>query len=114
MSEIRAISMMGRELRLRSDEPAEHLQALARYVDGKVQQVSGKKPDGADPHLLMVASLQLADEVFKLRAQQAELAAKLRSTSRSLLGRIPGSTDPRTPERDALPPAPQQGITVRS
>ena len=37
---------------------------------------------------LMVAALQMADEVFKLRAQQADLAARLRSTSHSLLGRI--------------------------
>ena len=73
--------------------------------------MSGKTPDGADPHLLMVASLQLADEVFKLRAQQAELAAKLRSTSRSLLGRIPTATDPKPSETDRLP---LQGPTVRS
>lgn len=88
MSETRVIQLMGRELRIRSDEAAEHLQALGRYVDDKVCQIAGKKPDGADPHLLMIAALQLADEIFKLRAQQAELTAKLRSSSRSLLGRI--------------------------
>ena len=88
MSETRVIQLMGRELRIRSDEAAEHLQALGRYVDDKVCLIAGKKPDGADPHLLMIAALQLADEIFKLRAQQAELTAKLRSSSRTLLGRI--------------------------
>lgn len=88
MSETRVIQLMGRELRLRTDEPSERLQELARYVDDKVAGIIGKRPDGADPHLLMVAALQLADEIFKLRAEQAELTAKLRSSSRSLLGRI--------------------------
>lgn len=88
MSETRVIQLMGRELRLRSDESGERLQELARYVDAKVTSITGKKPDGPDPHLLMVAALQLADEIFKLRAEQAELTAKLRSSSRSLLGRI--------------------------
>lgn len=88
MSETRVIQVMGRELRIRSDEPAEHLQALGRYVDDKVFAICGRRPDGADPNALIIASLQLADEIFKLRKQQAELAAKLRSSSRSLLGRI--------------------------
>ena len=88
MSETRVIQLMGRELRIRSDESAEHLQALGRYVDANIALILGKQPEGVDPHLLMVASLQLADEIFKLRAQQADLTAKLRSSSRSLLGRI--------------------------
>jgi len=88
MSETRVIQLMGRELRLRTDQSGERLQELARYVDDKVTLILGKRPDGADPHLLMVAALQLADEIFKLRAEQAELTEKLRSSSRSLLGRI--------------------------
>ena len=37
MSETRVIQLLGRELRIRSDEAPEHLQALGRYVDDKVQ-----------------------------------------------------------------------------
>jgi cell division protein ZapA len=88
MSEIRVIQVLGRELRIRSDEPAEHLEALGRYLDDKVTEIAGRRPDSPDANLLMVAALQLADEIFKLRAERAELTARLRSSSRSLLGRI--------------------------
>lgn len=88
MSETRVIQVLGRELRIRSDEPAEHLEALARYVDAKVSEITSGRTDGGDANLLAVAALQLADEVFKLRAQHEALTAKLRSSSRSLLGRI--------------------------
>jgi cell division protein ZapA (FtsZ GTPase activity inhibitor) len=98
---IQVIQIMGRELRVRSDEPSEHLQALARFVEERATQIAGpKKLDGADTHLLMATAIQLADEIHKLKAEQAELTAKLRSSSRSLLGRIDrsGARVPTQPE----------------
>jgi cell division protein ZapA (FtsZ GTPase activity inhibitor) len=89
MTEVRAIQILGRELRVRSEEPLEHLQSLARYVEERAMQIAHpKKLDNPDPHVLMVTAIQLADEIHKLKAQQEELLVKLRSSSRSLLGRI--------------------------
>lgn len=86
-----SLTISGRELRIRSDEPVAHLEALARYVEDRLAQIAGpKKVEGADPNLLLITALQLADEVFKLRHQQQELAARLRQSSRSLLGRLEG------------------------
>jgi cell division protein ZapA (FtsZ GTPase activity inhibitor) len=88
-----SLAISGREIRIRSDEPKAHLEALARYVDDRLAQIAGpKKIDCADPNLLLITALQLADEVFKLKNQQQELAQRLRSSSRSLLGRL--SADP--------------------
>lgn len=90
-----ALTISGRELRIRSDEPVAHLEALARYVEDRLTQIAGpKKVEGADPNLLLITALQLADEVFKLRNQQQELATRLRQSSRSLLGRLEGRTPP--------------------
>jgi len=83
------IAILGRELRIRSDEPRAHLEALARYVDDRIVQIAGpKKAEAADPSLLLITALQLADEIFKLKSQQAELATRLRASTRSLLGRL--------------------------
>lgn len=88
-----SLTISGRELRIRSDEPVAHLEALARYVEERLVQIAGpKKVEGADPNLLLITALQLADEIFKLRHQQQELAARLRQSSRSLLGRLEGRT----------------------
>ncbi len=83
------VAILGRELRIRSDEPRAHLDALARYVDDRIAQIAGpKKAEAADPNLLLITALQLADEIFKLKSQQAELATRLRASTRSLLGRL--------------------------
>jgi len=83
------VAILGRELRIRSDEPRAHLDALARYVDDRIAQIAGpKKAEATDPNLLLITALQLADEIFKLRNQQAELATRLRASTRSLLGRL--------------------------
>lgn len=101
-----SLTISGRELRIRSDEPVAHLEALARYVDERLAQIAGpKKVEGADPNLLLITALQLADEVFKLRHQQVELAARLRQSSRSLLGRLEGRTAAENALSDASPPA---------
>lgn len=101
-----SLTISGRELRIRSDEPVAHLEALARYVDDRLAQIAGpKKVDGADPNLLLITALQLADEVFKLRHQQQELAARLRQSSRSLLGRLEGRNLSEGPLADSSPSA---------
>ena len=89
-----SLTISGREIRIRSDEPKGHLETLARYVDDRLAQLAGpKKIEGVDPNLLLITALQLADEVFKLRHQQQELAARLRNSSRSLLGRLEARPD---------------------
>lgn len=101
-----SLTISGRELRIRSDEPVAHLEALARYVDDRLAQIAGpKKVDGADPNLLLITALQLADEVFKLRHQQQELAARLRQSSRSLLGRLEGRVASENTLTDTSPSA---------
>lgn len=115
--ELVAIQIHGREIRIRSDEPRAHLEALARYVDERLIQIAGpKKVEPADPNLLLITALQLADEIFKLKHQQQELAARLRSSTRSLLGRLDGagvgggaarSEEPARPGRGADASAPK-------
>jgi len=111
------ISVLGRELRIRSDESPEHLQALARYVDDRLAQIAGpKKAEATDPNLLLITSLQLADEIFKLKHQQADLTTRLRASTRSLLGRLDQNAipqaltaHPRAPSRDGQEVSPPKG-----
>jgi cell division protein ZapA (FtsZ GTPase activity inhibitor) len=108
--ELVAIQIHGREIRIRSDEPRAHLEALARYVDERLVQIAGpKKVEPADPNLLLIAALQLADEIFKLKSQQQELAAKLRSSTRSLLGRLDGVAGAGGSARMGEPTRPRNG-----
>lgn len=108
-SDLVALSVCGRELRIRSDEPRGHLEALARYVDDRLAQIAGpKKVELPDPNLLLITALQLADEVFKMKREREQLAARLRDSSRSLLGRLGAHGADATPASRSAAPDPHE------
>lgn len=82
------ITVMGRTLRIRSDEEPEHVQAVATYVNEKIETLSADLSSATQQQVLLMTTLTLADELFKLRAQQAAMADKIRDTSRTLLNRL--------------------------
>jgi len=84
----RTIMLLGREVRLKSDEDVERLHALAATVDATVAAVAQGKGQ-VDQQILLVSMLRLADEVHKLRDERRELTAVLKTSTRALLGRIP-------------------------
>lgn len=85
----RSIVLMGKELRVKSDEDPERLRELAAYVDDTIAQVSQGKSQTPDQHLMLVALLRMADEVHRLRDEKRELGVILKRSTRALLGRIP-------------------------
>jgi len=88
MSAAHDIILMGREFRIRSEDDPERLQALADYVNAKIEALSDGKPNVASQHVLLMATLNLADELFKVRAEHERLTERIRASSRTLLSRI--------------------------
>ncbi|TNF22362.1 MAG: cell division protein ZapA [Deltaproteobacteria bacterium] len=90
MSAAHEITLMGREFRIRSDDDPAHVQALADYVNAKIDELSGGQGHVASQQVLLMTTLNLADELFKIRAEHERLTERIRSTSRTLLNRIGG------------------------
>ena len=86
----RSITLMGKELRVKSEERPERLAELAAYVDQTIAQVAQGKPQAPDQQLLLVALMRMAHEVWRLRDEKSELSQVLKRSTRTLLGRIPG------------------------
>lgn len=87
----RTITVLGRELRLKTDEDPQRLRELASYVDETIAAVGqGKQqPNQVDQQVLLVSLLRLANDVYKLRDEKRELTSVLKKSTRALLGRIP-------------------------
>lgn len=67
------VQVAGRAYTIGCDAGEEgRIRELAAYLQSKVMEVSGGKPNVNDPSLLVLASLVLADEVADLRALQRE------------------------------------------
>ena len=90
MSAAHEITLMGREFRIRTEDDPEHVQALAEYVNSKIEALTGGMGNVASQQVLLMASLNLADELFKIRAEHERLTERIRATSRTLLSRIGG------------------------
>lgn len=69
------ITIRGREYTLRSDEPEEDLAAVARYVDGKMSELS--RPNIDDYTVAMLAALNIASEYSRYRQRMGERLEEL-------------------------------------
>jgi len=65
------IEIMGQRFTIRSEASDERVKELVAYVEGRVREIGGSAP-GQDPaKLLALAALDVADELFRLRDEQA-------------------------------------------
>lgn len=77
------VEIFGERYTLRAGEGPEYLQRLSEYVDRKFHEVVGEMPALPPSKVAVLASLNIADELFK----QQESARRLEAT---LLARIEG------------------------
>ena len=92
----------GEEFTIRSDSPAEHTQAVADYVNQTVRRILSSGPIIESHKAAVMAAMQIADDLFRARAEAEELAGALRALGDDV--------------RRLLPPAKRQVTpgTVRS
>ena len=86
--ETHQVMLLDREFRIRSAEDTEHIQRVAEYVNETIQDVRGAKKHVPIQNLLLLASMSMADELFKERARLEELRERIRLESRNLLAQL--------------------------
>ncbi len=86
--EVVEIRILGRHYTLRSERPAGHLQAVAHFVDEKLREVTGGDPSSVQRDHAILAALNIASELFLLRARRDELADSVEDSIDLLLERI--------------------------
>lgn len=88
--ETHQIKLLDREFRIRSGEESSHIQKVAEYVNETIADVRGEKRHVPIQNLLLLASMSMADELFKERRRLDELRERIRSQSNSLLDQLDG------------------------
>ncbi len=64
-----SVVIYGEEYNIRGDMTAEHIEALARYVDRKMRQIGGHENRLSVSKVAVLASLNIAEELFKLQRE---------------------------------------------
>ena len=84
------VTLLGREFRIKSEEGPEHIDAVANYVNSKIGEMSAAKRHVPTQTVLLLATLNMADELFKGRQRLQAITERLRKQSRALLEQLGG------------------------
>jgi cell division protein ZapA len=80
------VEILGQRYPIRGMLDAAYIQQLASFVDEKMRAAAGTTSETDSARVAVVAALNIADEVFRLRApaerRDAELAARLAALER--------------------------------
>jgi cell division protein ZapA len=88
------VEILGQKLAIRSEASPEHVRALAAYVEARCAEIRGGAV-GVDPaRLLALAALDIADELFRARDEQAALDRDAGSRLGTLRDLLDAATEP--------------------
>jgi cell division protein ZapA len=66
------VYILGQKYTIKGDEPEEYIRDLASYVDKKLKEVYNASPNITPVKASILAALDIADELFKLKVLQEE------------------------------------------
>jgi cell division protein ZapA len=70
------VTIFGNDYTIRGEANAEYILELARYVDEKMREIAGSAGVGVPLKVSILAAINLADEVFRLRANRSAPVAE--------------------------------------
>lgn len=71
------ISLAGQEFRICSENEPEYMKALADSVNRRIREVHAQFPDQSTSRCALLAMLDMADELKKLRSESDEVDRKI-------------------------------------
>lgn len=69
------VQILGNQLTIRGEADQAYIVEIARYVDRKMREVTEKLPVASQSKVAILASLNIADELFKERASRDRTGA---------------------------------------
>ena len=82
------ITLAGKRLALRTDADEAYVARLARLIEQRIENVRQSARGVSGEQVILLATLQLADELERERSEKAALKQKIREKSRSILDYI--------------------------
>ncbi len=80
------VQILGQSYSIKTDEDEAHIKALAQYVDEKLKEIYNAVPNVNHVKVAIMAAFGIADELFKLRAEQETLDKLIDEKTKILSG----------------------------
>lgn len=78
------VYILGQKYTIKGDEPEEYIRELASFVDKKLKEVYNTAPNITPVKASILAALDIADELFKMKTQQDEMTKHIEEKAAKL------------------------------
>ena len=70
---------------VKTDADENHIQSIARYVNGKIEEIQDKTKSVSTMNVIILAALNTADELFRERDKNRKKIEEIEDRSRNLI-----------------------------
>ncbi len=85
------IKVLGQTYTVKTDSDEAHMQAVAQYVNEKVEEILKKTKSVSSLNVAILAALNIADDLLKEREKRVALLKEVGTKSRDLVEKIDSS-----------------------
>ncbi len=78
------VYILGQKYTIKGDAPEQYIKDLALYVDMKLKEVYNASPNLTPVKASILAALDIADELFKLKNQQEQITKNIEEKATTL------------------------------
>jgi cell division protein ZapA len=78
------VYILGQKYTIKGDAPEEYIREIASYVDMKLKEVHSSLPNITPVKASILAALDIADELFKLKSEQEVLTKTIEEKAERL------------------------------
>ncbi len=79
------VTILGQKYKIKGDAPDEYIIKLAEFVDSRVREVLQKNPNTAPLKATIVAAINIADELFKMKESQQRFTKQIEKKTDELV-----------------------------
>lgn len=80
------VNILGQKYTVKGDAPEDYIKSLAAFVDEKLKEVYNASPGITPLKAAILASLNIADELHKLREEQESITKNIEERADALTG----------------------------
>ena len=77
LSNVNKVTIFGREFAVKGDVDSGYIEEVASYLNEKIIELSKECPMTSATRLVLMASLNIADELFRLKAEKKDFVERM-------------------------------------
>lgn len=69
------VNIFGQSYLVKGDTDEEYVRSLAAHIDGRMKEIAARSTEASPTRIAVMTALNICDEYFKMKRQQAKIEA---------------------------------------